>query len=169
MVLSTFYAPATNYISTLSQFTSSNLLSLPTRKTFRKALKRAMFNQLSHLWTTLTDGRHTFQFIQSWQPVRFPLKIKSRALETIYIKCVFRNNDSRASRAERHQINASCPHCSLSETIEHIFLVCPAYAHARTLLFDRVGSDCSLRSLLCTPDNRAHVEAFIKTTSLLGA
>ena len=95
------------------------------------------------------------------------MQIKSRFLETIYIKSAFRNNDSRASRAERHDIDPVCQKCfAESETIEHIFYVCPAYVHPRIQLFERVGHDRSLTNLLCNPDNRKHVESFLEDTSL---
>jgi len=170
---SIIFKPAIDNISYFSKFTpSGHLLNIPNPKSFKTALRNAMFHELSQAWKNHEGGRVTFKFFPTWEPRKFPSRTCSCAADNYLIRASLRQNDTRSFK---HTINPiffpNCPHChSTIETPSHIFLHCPYYSlHGKTM-FSKINliipSATITINLILTDDSiRPIVLSFIRNIS----
>ena len=112
------------------------LMECNNRKSFRKALERAMFAELTEAWEMSPVARHTHNLIPLWKPRKHALTHVSTTAERTLLRCCFAHNDTRTSRhlgTFQHAI--TCRHChAANETIDHLFLQCTVLEEARNQL-----------------------------------
>ena len=115
-----------------------------SQKFFRATDISKMRNfQLRHTYAQTSIGRHTYALIPTWKPRKLALTHVSTTAERTLLRCCFAQNDTKTSHhfgASLH--NTVCRHCNAAnETIDHLFLQCPALKEERL----------HLRNLMTTP------------------
>ena len=140
---SIFYKPALSNLKYFSKFTEDgHLLNITSPGVFRKALRGAMYRELSISWKKHLLARSTFNILPRWEQQTFS-RTSLKEAEGFYIRCCFSRNDTRFSRNRFHQdentLSTVCPRCQKAdETVNHILLECPKLQPYRSRLVNKI-------------------------------
>ena len=163
-----FYAGAEKNIAYFQQWADEDLMVCRNRRSFRKALERAMFAELTNAWNASSVARHTHALVPIWKPRKHPLTHVSTRDERTLLRCCFSHNDTRTSKHfGPHHNSKTCRHCNLAdETVDHLFLRCASLEEERIKLRSSIPGFCSspsqfLRTALLDRRYAIDVQRFI--------
>ena len=171
---SIFYRPCLDFIGHLNGIYRSryrvgfNILDCRSIDHFKSLSRDLIFLNLSDIWCSFPEGRHTFGILPEWSPRVISPSLVSRRSESMYYSLCFSKNNLKSSRYIHTFDDDVCRFCDFGrESVHHIFMDCFGLDHS--ILRDACASlniEYNLVNFLTNPRMKIYVEHFLKNNFL---